>query len=78
MTVESRASTTQCAHGRLGGVATLAKTRAHRAPGHVVAILPRGEVYSRDLTGAGWRSFSDIHGDVDMTTIDAPFLLEGL
>ena len=41
-------------------------------------ILPRGEVYSRDLTGAGWRSFSDIHGDVDMTTIDAPFLLEGL
>lgn len=40
-------------------------------------ILPRGEVYTRDFTEAGWRSFSDTHGDLDMATIDAPFLLEG-
>lgn len=40
-------------------------------------IQPRGEVYSREFTEAGWRSFSDIHGDVDLATIDAPFLLEG-
>lgn len=25
-------------------------------------IIPRGEVYSRELTEAGWKSFSDIHG----------------
>lgn len=39
-------------------------------------IMPRGEVYSRQFTAAGGRSFSDLHGDVDMTTIDAPFPLE--
>ena len=27
-----------------------------------VAVLPRGEVYSRDWTSAGWRSWSDVHG----------------
>jgi len=26
-------------------------------------IKPRGEVYSKDWTPAGWKSFSDIHGD---------------
>jgi hypothetical protein len=26
------------------------------------AIKPRGEVYSRELTEAGWKSFSEIHG----------------
>ena len=26
-------------------------------------IKPRGEVYSKDWTSAGWKSFSDIHGD---------------
>jgi hypothetical protein len=26
-------------------------------------IKPRGEVYSREFTEAGWKSFSDIHGD---------------
>lgn len=27
-----------------------------------VPIMPAGEVYSRDLTEAGWRSWSEIHG----------------
>lgn len=26
-------------------------------------IKPRGEVYSRELTEAGWKSFSEIHGE---------------
>ena len=26
-------------------------------------MLPRGEVYGRELTEAGWQSFSDIHND---------------
>lgn len=39
-------------------------------------ILPRGEVYSRDLTEAGWKSFSDIHGALPARE-DAPYLLEG-
>lgn len=39
-------------------------------------ILPRGEVYSRELTEAGWRSFSDLHGYTPDRQ-DAPFLLEG-
>lgn len=26
------------------------------------AIMPRGEVYSREFTERGWKSFSDIHG----------------
>jgi hypothetical protein len=30
-----------------------------------VPIKPRGEVYSRHLTEAGWKSWSDIHGAVD-------------
>lgn len=25
-------------------------------------LLPRGEVYTRDFTDAGWKSFSDLHG----------------
>lgn len=33
--------------------------------------LPKGEVYSREDTPAGWKSFSDIHGAID---VDAPFL----
>lgn len=40
-------------------------------------ILPRGEVYARELTEAGWRSFSEIHG-TDEAEVDAPFLKEGL
>jgi len=36
-------------------------------------ILPRGEVYSRELTEAGWKSFSDIHG-IKRDDVDAPFL----
>ncbi|MDX0420746.1 hypothetical protein GOC70_28575 [Sinorhizobium medicae] len=27
------------------------------------AMKPRGEVYSTDWTPAGWKSFSDLHGD---------------
>ena len=38
-------------------------------------ILPRGEVYTRQFTEVGWKSFTEIHGDIDMRTIDAPFLL---
>lgn len=34
---------------------------------------PRGEVYSRDWTPPGWKSFSEIHG-VSAQEIDAPFL----
>jgi hypothetical protein len=26
-----------------------------------VPLLPRGEVYSRELTEAGWKSFSEVH-----------------
>lgn len=37
-------------------------------------ILPRGEVYSREFTEAGWRSFSDIHGRAAFEQADAPFL----
>lgn len=38
-------------------------------------ILPRGEVYHRANTPAGWRSFSDVHG-LAAGEVDAPFLLE--
>ncbi len=26
-------------------------------------LLPRGEVYTREFTEAGWKSFSELHGD---------------
>jgi hypothetical protein len=26
-------------------------------------LLPRGEVYSRELTAAGWKSWSEVHGE---------------
>lgn len=32
-------------------------------------IKPRGEVYSRELTEAGWKSWSDIHGDRPLPTV---------
>jgi len=31
---------------------------------HWKAILPRGEVYSRELTEAGWKSYSDVQADL--------------
>lgn len=31
-------------------------------------IKPRGEVYSRELTEAGWKSFSDVQAEVAKTT----------
>lgn len=34
--------------------------RVFYAPGWVAPILPRGEVYSKDWTPAGWLSFSDL------------------
>lgn len=37
-------------------------------------ITPTGEVYSRDLTEAGWKSFSEIHGYTPAKE-DDPFLL---
>lgn len=36
-------------------------------------ILPRGEVYNRDFTEVGWRSFSEIHG-ASPADVDAPWL----
>lgn len=39
-------------------------------------ILPRGEVYSKEFTEAGWKSFSEIHG-TPLDEVDAPFLIEG-
>lgn len=41
-------------------------------------IKPRGEVYTRALTEAGWKSFSDIHGySAKDSSVDALFLQEG-
>ena len=39
-------------------------------------IMPRHEVYSREFTETGWKSFSEIHG-VRLDEVDAPFLREG-
>lgn len=36
-------------------------------------ILPRGEVYNREFTEIGWRSFSELHGYTP-TQDDAPWL----
>jgi len=36
-------------------------------------MKPRGEVYSREWTPAGWKSFSEVHG-VPLDDVDAPFL----
>jgi hypothetical protein len=33
------------------------------APDWRLAILPRGEVYTREFTEAGWKSWSDIHNE---------------
>ena len=37
--------------------------RVFYAPGWSEPILPRGEVYTREFTEGGWKSWSDIHGD---------------
>jgi hypothetical protein len=29
-----------------------------------LALFPRGEVYSRELTEAGWKSFSEVHAEL--------------
>jgi len=39
-------------------------------------ILPRHEVYSKEFTQTGWKSFSEIHG-LTLDQVDAPFLTEG-
>jgi hypothetical protein len=39
-------------------------------------IVPRGEVYDKELTEVGWRSFSEVHG-LKAEEVDAPFLMEG-
>ncbi len=39
-------------------------------------IMPRHEVYSREFTEIGWKSFSEIHG-LGLDQVDAPFLTEG-
>lgn len=39
-------------------------------------FLPRGEVYTKDFTEVGWRSFSEVHG-LKSEEVDAPFLMEG-
>jgi hypothetical protein len=35
--------------------------RVFTSPDFKVPLLPRGEVYSRELTEAGWKSWSDLH-----------------
>ena len=47
-------------HGR---VADIYHYRLFMAPDWRTPILPRKEVYTREFTEAGWKSFSDIHGD---------------
>lgn len=37
--------------------------RLFLAPDWKTPILPRGEVYSREFTAAGWKSWSDVHGE---------------
>ncbi len=39
--------------------------RLFMAPDWREPVLPRGEVYSRDFTAAGWKSWSDIHAPSD-------------
>lgn len=39
-------------------------------------IVPRGEVYSKQFTEIGWKSYSEVHGLTD-DQIDAPFLMQG-
>jgi hypothetical protein len=35
-------------------------------------IKPRREVYSREFTESGWRSFSEIHGEAEAALCDPP------
>jgi len=35
-------------------------------------VLPRGEVYSKQFTELGWKSFSDLHPDPDVHGMEAP------
>ncbi len=37
--------------------------RVFTSPDFKVPLLPRGEVYSRELTEAGWKSWSDLHAE---------------
>lgn len=37
--------------------------RVFMAPDFTTPILPRGEVYSREFTESGWKSWSDVHGE---------------
>lgn len=37
--------------------------RVFTSPDFSVPLLPRGEVYSRELTEAGWKSWSDVHAE---------------
>jgi hypothetical protein len=37
-------------------------------------LLPRGEVHNAYFTEAGWRSFSEVHGDAAFRDADAPWL----
>lgn len=39
-------------------------------------ILPRSEVYSKQFTEIGWKSFSEVHG-MRLDEVDAPVLTEG-
>jgi hypothetical protein len=33
----------------------------------MLPLFPRGEVYSRELTGAGWKSFSEVQAEIQKT-----------
>jgi len=46
-------------HGRTRGVWHY---RVFTAEDYRTAILPRGEVYTREFTERGWKSWSDLHG----------------
>lgn len=37
--------------------------RVFTDPTFSLPLLPRGEVYTREFTAAGWKSWSDVHGE---------------
>lgn len=39
-----------------------------------VPMIPRGEVYGKEFTEIGWKSFSEIHGEAAYRDADAPWL----
>lgn len=46
--------------------------RVFTDPTYRTPLLPRGEVYTREFTMAGWKSWSDLHGDKVEARKEAP------